>query len=222
MVRMRDVACNVADELREVIDMPAARCNPPAQLATRGSRRARAGCLVAGCVLAGLCNVASAQSPFAPSGVFIQAGTAGSTHGFTSGLTWNWNRQWDLAGGKLGGLWELSLSRWSYPTMDGRSEAWLGQVGVVPTFRYRPAEGSSPWFIEFGIGASLTTTVYETQRKRFSTSFNFADHIGIGRNFGDSGRHELSLRVEHFSNASIKRPNPGENFAQLRYSYGFR
>ena len=29
------------------------------------------------------------------------------------------------------------------------------------------------------------------------------------------------LRVEHTSNASIKKPNPGENFVQLRYGYTF-
>jgi lipid A 3-O-deacylase len=202
--------------------MPAARYVPTGQRPIGVSRRARSIGLVAGCVLASLAGVASAQSAFSPSGMFVQLGTAGSTHGFTSGLTWDWSRQWDLVGGKLGGYWELSLSRWSYPTMDGRSEAWLGQVGIVPTFRYRAAEGTSPWFVELGIGASLTTAVYETQRKRFSTSFNFADRIGVGRNFGASGQHELSLRVEHFSNAGIKRPNPGENFAQLRYSYRFR
>ena len=196
--------------------MPATRNETPAR------RRAPRIAPGIGCVLACLANVAIAQSSLSPSGVFFQAGTAAGTHTLTSGLTWDWSRDWELAGGRLGGYWELSLSRWSYPTMDGRNEAWLGQVGVVPTFRYRGAEGTSPWFIEAGIGASITTTVYETRRKRFSTTFNFADRIGVGRNFGASGQHELSLRVEHFSNAGIKRPNPGENFAQLRYGYHFR
>ena len=34
-------------------------------------------------------------------------------------------------------------------------------------------------------------------------------------------RHELALRLQHFSNAGIKHPNPGENFVQLRYAQGF-
>lgn len=194
---------------------------PPTQ-ATDLPLRARRIALLAGCVLASLTNVAAAQSSFAPSGAFFQFGTAGSTRGFTSGLTWDWSRQWDFLGGKIGGYWELSLSRWSYPTMDGRSDAWLGQVGVMPTFRLRGAEGTSPWFVELGVGASVTTNVYQTQRKRFSTSFNFADRIGVGRNFGATGQHEVSLRIEHYSNAGIKQPNPGENFAQLRYGYRFR
>ena len=45
--------------------------------------------------------------------------------------------------------------------------------------------------------------------------------MGGGRNFGARQEHELVLRVEHFSNAGIKHPNPGENFAQLRYTYRF-
>ena len=31
-------------------------------------------------------------------------------------------------------------------------------------------------------------------------------------------RQEVSLRFQHFSNAGIKEPNPGENFFQVRYS----
>ena len=164
-------------------------------------------------------QVSLAQGSSFPSVVFIQAGTGGDTNMATMGLAWDWNKRWSIAGGQLDGYWESSFSAWSYPSMDGRRTAWLGQLGVVPTFRFRPDRGQSPWFGEIGIGASCMTTVYETQRKQFSTSFNFADHVGIGRSFGEDRRHEVSLRIEHFSNAGIKRPNPGENFAELRYSF---
>ena len=33
--------------------------------------------------------------------------------------------------------------------------------------------------------------------------------------------HELALRVQHYSNAGIRHPNPGENFVQLRGSFAF-
>jgi lipid A 3-O-deacylase len=175
-------------------------------------------------VMALLCAAATQSSPaqeaLLPDAAFVQAGTGGDTHAVTAGLMWDWNRRWSLAGGQLDGYWEVSLSGWSYPAMDGRRSAWLGQLGAVPTFRYRPDR--SAWFGEIGIGLSFTTTVYETQRKQFSTSFNFADHIGIGRSFGRDREHELMLRIEHFSNAGIKHPNPGENFVELRYAYRFR
>jgi len=31
----------------------------------------------------------------------------------------------------------------------------------------------------------------------------------------------FSLRVQHFSNAGIKEPNPGETFYKVRYAYRF-
>lgn len=167
-------------------------------------------------------EVAHAQSGLAPSTAFIQAGWWKDTRVVTAGLTWEWGNSWSLGRGRLGGHWELSASRWSYPSMDGRREAWLGQVGIVPTFRYRWNDGTSPWFVEAGIGVSWTTTLYQTQHKRFSTTFNFADHVGFGWNFGPSREHELSLRLEHFSNAGIKHPNPGQNLVELRYSFAFR
>ncbi len=34
-------------------------------------------------------------------------------------------------------------------------------------------------------------------------------------------RHALVLRIQHVSNAGIKRPTPGENFLQLRYQASF-
>jgi hypothetical protein len=164
---------------------------------------------------------AQAQT-LAPSGAFLQVGTTGHTHEGSAGLTWDWGREWSMGPGRLTGFWEISASKWSYRDIDGRQAAWLGKFGLTPVFRYRPESGTSAWFIEGGVGANLTTTLYETDRKRFSTSFNFGSHVGLGLDFGPHHEHELMVRVEHFSNAGIKHPNPGENFVQLRYAYHFR
>ena len=182
-----------------------------------------------GAVRLALCLVVTASSGFAdaqggvvPSGVFLQSGTAGGTHAASAGAWWGWEKQWAVAGGALSGYWEGSLSAWSYPAMDGRRTAWLGQVGLVPVFRYRQDGPWSKWFAEVGVGLTLTSTVYETRRRRFSTTFNFADHVAVGRSFGSSDQHELALRLEHFSSAGISEPNPGVNFVQLRYSRRFQ
>ncbi len=55
----------------------------------------------------------------------------------------------------------------------------------------------------------------------FSTRLNFVSQPGVGRSFGSDGRHKLSLRFQHYSNAGIKSPNPGEDFLQLRYAWRF-
>jgi len=57
--------------------------------------------------------------------------------------------------------------------------------------------------------------------KRFSTMFQFGDHLGVGYRFGTKGAFDLSYRYQHLSNASIKRPNNGINFNQIRLQYHF-
>ena len=68
---------------------------------------------------------------------------------------------------------------------------------------------------------STTDRRYTTPDRGFSTRFNFVSQLGVGRSFGNDGRHELSVRVQHHSNGGIRSPNPGEDFVQLRYAYRY-
>jgi len=138
------------------------------------------------------------------------------------GLIWPWEQAWRMGGGRWSGYWELALGRWSTPGVDGRDRAWVTQFGVTPVFRFRPGEGRSRWFFEAGIGLTLMNPIYRSPRKRFSTAFNFGDHLAVGRNFGENAQHEVSLRFQHFSNGGVAHPNPGEDFIQLRYATTFR
>ena len=52
-----------------------------------------------------------------------------------------------------------------------------------------------------------------------STAFQFGNHIGVGYRFGAKGSYDLGYRFQHLSNASIKRPNAGINFNQVRLQY---
>lgn len=173
------------------------------------------------CALAGIAAPARAQSSFAPSGTFVQLGTIHDTHAATYGLTWDLPARWNFAGGQVTSYLEASISLWNYDAKDRSGSSRLAQVALVPSLRYRPDGGRSPWFVDAGIGATLMSRVYATQDRQFSTAFNFATHLAVGRSFGARNRHELSIRVEHFSNAGIKHPNPGENFLQIRYAYRF-
>lgn len=188
---------------------------------TRERERNVWGALLLGVFCLAMPRAAAAQSVWQPSAAFLQLGVAQSTHQLSAGLDWDWGQQWSLGSGQVTGYWEVSVAGWSYPSATGRRSAWLAQFGVVPVLRYRSDEGRSPWFYEFGIGATVTTTLYETERKRFSSNFNFGDHLAIGRSFGPQNRQEWALRLEHFSNGGIKKPNPGENFVELRYTHRF-
>lgn len=152
-----------------------------------------------------------------PSGAFVQGGIADhGTYSATAGLLWPWSWRREALGGEFSGMTEIYASYWSGRGATGRQG--FTQVGVVPMLRYRFSRGRSDWFLEAGIGVSGMDSLYRNTDKQFSSSFNFVDVLALGRSFGEGRRQELSLRATHYSNAGIKRPNPGENFLQLRYA----
>ena len=161
------------------------------------------------------------RSRFLPSTMFVQAGVAEEAQMAIVGATWVWDWYRDFSIGRLGGYWEVSIGRWNSDVEDNGGSAWVTQFGVTPVLRLYPHSWGGRWFVEGGIGANVLQPIYRSAGKRFSTAFNFGDHLAIGRRFGIDGRHELALRFQHFSNAGIKEPNPGENFLQLRYSWEF-
>jgi lipid A 3-O-deacylase len=157
-----------------------------------------------------------------PSTAFIQAGIGDqSTRAYIAGLTWDWNWRHHFGFGTLSGYFDADFGRWTTDRSGVKGYAWMTQVGLTPVLRWRPAGSLSDWFAEIGVGANYILPLYRSGSKRFSTEFNFGDHVAVGRDFGSRGQHEVALRAEHFSNAGIAHPNPGENFAQLRYSYRF-
>ena len=99
---------------------------------------------------------------------------------------------------------------------------WVTQLGMTPVLRYRWGEDRRRWFAELGVGINVLTPIFNDEDRRFSTAFNFGDHLALGRSFGDDAREEIALRVQHYSNGGIKQPNPGINFVQVRYSHRFR
>lgn len=120
-----------------------------------------------------------------------------------------WTRRLGSSRARVELSMELGVSAWM-PHRD-REPGGMWQLSAVPVWRFWPSD-ESPHFLELGVGPSLLS------RKRFagrqlSTHFQFADHIGLGRRVGDQNR--LGLRISHFSNASIKRPNPGLDVLQL-------
>jgi len=163
-----------------------------------------------------------ARSRFAalkPQGVFAQFGVADEVTSGTLGALWN------LTGDPVGRRWsvyaEASVGRWQSRGGHPSDHGVLTQVALVPVLRWRADEGRSPWFMEGGVGATVTSSLYRSEDKHFSTAFNFGDHLGVGFSFGEKAANEIALRAEHFSNGGIKHPNPGKNFVQLRFVHRF-
>jgi hypothetical protein len=138
----------------------------------------------------------------------------------TVGATRQWNWQKQNSFGIASGYSEIAVGRWVSHDEAGSTHSTT-QIGITPVLRLQTGAGSGLWFVELGVGANVITPLYRTSSKRFSTAFNFGDHFGVGRQFGPDRKQEIALRLQHFSNGSIKAPNPGENFLQLRYSGRF-
>jgi lipid A 3-O-deacylase len=160
------------------------------------------------------------SSLLSPTSAFVQAGAAEEAQMLVLGATWEWDWHRDYSIGRMTGYWEGSFGRWNSDGLQS-GDAWVTQLGITPVLRLHPHAWGGGWFVEMGIGANLLLPVYQSRSKRFSTTFNFGDHLAIGRRFGQNDRHEVALRIQHFSNAGIREPNPGEDFVQIRYSRRF-
>ena len=75
-------------------------------------------------------------------------------------------------------------------------------------------------YVEAGIGVSLLDDT-RFAGKDVSTHFQFEDRFGLVVRFGQRKKHQLALRYFHYSNAGIKKPNPGLDFIALSYMYYF-
>lgn len=155
---------------------------------------------------------------YAPTGAYVQLGTGENRlKSATAGAVWACACWQGMLGGRVDAYLETSLGLWSVRGPNGRTS--YGSLGVVPMFRYKFDQGRSPWFVEAGIGGVLTNRLYETKNKGFGSRLNFSDQFALGYRLNP--KQELSLRVQHVSNAGLKEPNPGENFLQARYAFNY-
>lgn len=135
---------------------------------------------------------------------------------------WAWSAKWFTEGDwYLGGYWEFGGSYWD--AAGGRTgNDSLGELGVAPVLRLQPHQpiGGFVPYVELGVGAHVLTDT-ELEDKNFDINFTFAEHLGAGFRFGDTGHWELGYRYQHLSNADLGDDNPGINFHLLRLGYHF-
>lgn len=161
----------------------------------------------------------SAQSLDSQPTWYLQAaqGDSSST-ALVLGTTLPWKQEaWRLGSGDVRGHWDMWLGAWSNRPMQ-QPRFQTAALGIGPSLRWRGAQGTSPWFAEVGTALMVTGKTLSHDDQRMGTRWNFASHLGMGMNFGPQRAHELSLRIQHASNAGLKKPNPGLNFVQIRYA----
>ena len=136
------------------------------------------------------------------------------------GVQWNGKPLWKLDNDwQIGSYFDVTVGAWQAKTKAPGQNASLIDVGITPTLRLSRSAGPG-LFVESGVGVHLLSHTSITSRT-FSTALQFGSHLGLGYRFGNRQAYELSLRVQHLSNAAIKRPNGGINFGQLRLQYHF-
>jgi lipid A 3-O-deacylase len=156
---------------------------------------------------------AAAPAAMAVDGIAIEGGGGDGTDMGRIAIQWDWNQRWFL-----GGYWDLGLGYWRADALPGQNEE-IVEIGFTPVFRLQRNSLDGP-YAELGIGAHLLSRTQIGDR-RFSTKFQFGDHIGFGYRFGAKREWDLGYRFQHLSNASIKKPNDGINFHQVRLQYHF-
>ena len=133
----------------------------------------------------------------------------------------DWDKRWFQSNGThVSGYWEGSVGYWrqnQYRNVPGW-EKGLWDVGFTPVFRFQN-DNKKGIYYEAGIGVHLLSSLYKNDSRELSTAFQFGDHIGIG--YVMQNNWEVALKLQHFSNGSIKRPNGGANFLELKAAYHF-
>lgn len=114
--------------------------------------------------------------------------------------------------GYLSSYYELAINHFS----DSVRPATAISFSPVLIYHFNTAGKYKP-FIEFGTGVSYFSRRNVGLRKS-ATHFQFEDRVGAGVRFG---KHDLTLRYMHYSNANIEKPNDGIDMVMVSYGYKF-
>lgn len=151
--------------------------------------------------------------------VFVEAGAlAHDASALTLGLRRPWaQRLGPTRGVRWSGATDWSLVRGWLPALKSQMRRReFTQLLVVPVLRWELSEVPSPWFVEAGLGLSLLDRRYQLRQTPQSSRWNFEEVLAVGYRVGPG--HEVSLRLSHFSNASLRRPNPGGERLMVRWT----
>ncbi|MDB5761575.1 MAG: hypothetical protein JWQ21_570 [Herminiimonas sp.] len=171
---------------------------------------------IIGCLFAGLTS-----ESFAIDSVSLELGSGNRTQFVRAGAQWNWDSQWWKSNGThVGGYWDLSLAEWHGNRFQNRQGAAqnITALGITPVFRLQK-DTTLGFYGEAGIGLYYLSDLYNNNDRRLSTNIEFGTLLGAGYVFRNN--LELGLKIQHFSNGGIKKPNDGVNFAIVRASYRF-
>lgn len=171
--------------------------------------------LITQALLASVALVGLQTHSYAVDSASLEFATGNKTQMVRIGTQWDWNNAWWQSNNMhIGGYWDLTLAQWRGTRYQGRSDATqnITDIGITPVFRLQQ-DSKTGLYAEAGVGAHLLSHAYNNNNRSLSTAFQFGSQLGVGYIF--SNKLDIGLKVQHFSNAGIKHPNNGVNFAVL-------
>jgi len=124
-----------------------------------------------------------------------------------------WRHRFENGWGRLELNGEFGVSYWRSWRHGSEHNMW--QANATPVLRWWPVD---TFYLEAGVGATVLSRT-EFSGHDLSTAFQFGSHAGLGILINRA--HRLGVRYSHFSNADIKKPNPGLDLLELTYTYQF-
>lgn len=128
---------------------------------------------------------------------------------FTYGIRKGWH---------LRSFWEFEVGYWQWRDEDSEGGE-LAEFALTPAFRLERTNSSAKGaraFVEAGVGLHLISKTHVSSRD-LSSKYLFGSFVGGGWYFGEKDRYEISLQLQHLSNAGLETPNPGINFGLLKF-----
>lgn len=135
-------------------------------------------------------------------------------------LQQDWDRAWPMRGSaRIAGYWDMSLSHWKNRSKL-KTNKEVFDIGLTPTLRLEGTESASlSPYAEIGAGLHLLSHSSVSTLRRFGTSLQFSEHLGVGFRFGSRQQFDLSYRFEHISNGGLRPPNKGINYNLIRFGF---
>jgi lipid A 3-O-deacylase len=151
----------------------------------------------------------------------LEAGTGNHVDIFAVGIG---TREWFTK--PIGAHWSVSsyvLGRVAYwGSLDDHPRvSAVYDFSVTPVVRLERPVGNCVFFLELGVGLHALTHTYINADRTFGSAIQFGEFFGPGVRFGEGGRYEVSLRVQHVSNGGIRDPNDGLTYGSVALRYVF-
>jgi hypothetical protein len=170
-------------------------------------------------VVAAVALAMASVSSLAVDGIAVEVGRGDGADMARIGAQWDWSKRWlQTTDWHVGGYWDLTVGQWHRNSAPGQNED-ITEFGLTPVLRFQRNDLKGA-YAEGGVGAHLLSHT-SLGDHGFSTAFQFGNHLGVGYRFGAKSAYDVSYRFQHLSNASIKSPNRGINFNQIRLQYHF-